>query len=308
MKIIENIAEYLDAEGLTMSLGMFDGVHRGHQEIIKKLKKYTESEKLESALLTFWPHPRVVLQADAELKLLNTLEEKLQLLEQFGIEKVFLQEFNEEFRNLSGEEFIQQILLEKMKMKHIIIGYDHHFGKNKSGNFELLKKMSLEYDFEVEQTEAVLENEIAISSTKIRNALASGDIQTANLFLGYSYPLSGKVVAGKQLGRTIGFPTANLEVASIKLLPKNGAYIVEVEVDHTLHKGMLSIMTNPTVGGTSQTVEVYLLDFNQDIYGKTITVRFKDFLHEEIKFESIEKLIDQLKLDRQLTEQYFQNH
>ncbi|OPC55214.1 bifunctional riboflavin kinase/FAD synthetase [Elizabethkingia bruuniana] len=305
MKIVKNIAEYSDAMGLTMSLGMFDGVHKGHQEIIKKLKKHSETHQLESALLTFWPHPRKVLQPEVEIKLLNTLEEKLQLLERFGIQKTFLQEFNDDFRNLSGEDFVKQILLDKLHMKHIVIGYDHHFGKNKSGNFELLEKMASENNFVVEETKAVLVNELAVSSTKIRNALSEGDIITANEFLGYHYPVSGTVVAGKKIGRTIGYPTANIDVDSIKLLPKNGAYIVDVELNGQMHKGMLSIGTNPTVNGTKKTTEVYILDFDQDIYGENITVYFRDYLHDEIKFESLEKLVERLDEDKQLTIDFF---
>ncbi|KUY31808.1 bifunctional riboflavin kinase/FAD synthetase [Elizabethkingia ursingii] len=305
MKIVKNIAEYSDAMGLTMSLGMFDGVHKGHQEIIKKLKKHSETHQLESALLTFWPHPRKVLQPEVEIKLLNTLEEKLQLLERFGIQKTFLQEFNDNFRNLSGEDFVKQILLDKLHMKHIVIGYDHHFGKNKSGNFELLEKMASENNFVVEETKAVLVNELAVSSTKIRNALSEGDIITANEFLGYHYPVSGTVVGGKKIGRTIGYPTANIDVDPIKLLPKNGAYIVDVELNGQMHKGMLSIGTNPTVNGTKKTTEVYILDFDQDIYGENITVYFRDYLHDEIKFESLEKLIERLDEDKQLTINFF---
>ncbi|MCL1671257.1 bifunctional riboflavin kinase/FAD synthetase [Elizabethkingia ursingii] len=305
MKIVKNIAEYSDAMGLTMSLGMFDGVHKGHQEIIKKLKKHSETHQLESALLTFWPHPRKVLQPEVEIKLLNTLEEKLQLLERFGIQKTFLQEFNDNFRNLSGEDFVKQILLDKLHMKHIVIGYDHHFGKNKSGNFELLEKMASENNFVVEETKAVLVNELAVSSTKIRNALSEGDIITANEFLGYHYPVSGTVVGGKKIGRTIGYPTANIDVDPIKLLPKKGAYIVDVELNGQMHKGMLSIGTNPTVNGTKKTTEVYILDFDQDIYGENITVYFRDYLHDEIKFESLEKLIERLDEDKQLTIDFF---
>jgi len=305
LKIVKNIAEYSDAMGLTMSLGMFDGVHKGHQEIIKKLKKHSETHQLESALLTFWPHPRKVLQPEVEIKLLNTLEEKLQLLERFGIQKTFLQEFNDNFRNLSGEDFVKQILLDKLHMKHIVIGYDHHFGKNKSGNFELLEKMASENNFVVEETKAVLVNELAVSSTKIRNALSEGDIITANEFLGYHYPVSGTVVGGKKIGRTIGYPTANIDVDPIKLLPKKGAYIVDVELNGKMHKGMLSIGTNPTVNGTKKTTEVYILDFDQDIYGENITVYFRDYLHDEIKFESLEKLIERLDEDKQLTIDFF---
>ena len=305
LKIIDNINEYHDQEGLSMSLGMFDGVHKGHQEIIKRLLKYAKIENLESALLTFWPHPRKVLQPESDLKLLNTLEEKLQLLKDYGIQKVFLQEFNEEFRNLTGEEFVKDRLVAKMHMKHLIIGYDHHFGKNQSGNFQLLEKMAPEYNFEIEETEAVLEHEIAVSSTKIRNSLLEGDIIAANDFLGYHYPLSGKVVHGKKIGRTIGYPTANIGFDTIKLLPKNGAYIVDVFVEEEKLAGMLSIGTNPTVNGTERTVEVYILDFDKDIYDQEITVHFRDYLHDEIKFESLEKLVERLDEDKRLTKEFF---
>lgn len=204
-----------------------------------------------------------------------------------------------------GEDFVKHILLDKLHMKHIVIGYDHHFGKNKSGNFELLEKMASENNFVVEETKAVLVNGLAVSSTKIRNALSEGDIITANEFLGYHYPVSGTVVAGKKIGRTIGYPTANIDVDPIKLLPKNGAYIVDVEHNGQMHKGMLSIGTNPTVNGTKKTTEVYILDFDQDIYGENITVYFRDYLHDEIKFESLEKLIERLDEDKQLTMDFF---
>ncbi|NAW51217.1 bifunctional riboflavin kinase/FAD synthetase [Elizabethkingia argentiflava] len=306
MKIIKNIAEYSDKRGLSMSLGMFDGVHRGHQEIIKKLQRHSEQLDLESAVFTFWPHPRKILQPQSDLKLLNTLDEKLELLKSYGIQKIFLQEFNEDFRNLSGEDFVKQILLDKIRMRYILIGYDHHFGKNKSGNLQLLQKMAVDYDFIVEENPAVVADDVAISSTKIRNALAKGDIQTANEFLGYPYSLSGKIIHGKKIGKKIGYPTANIEVDPLKLLPKNGAYIVEVKHNGHSYKGMLSIGTNPTVNGTEKTTEVYILDFNRNIYGQNISVYFRAFLHEEIKFESLEKLIEKLDEDQQMTLDFFE--
>lgn len=283
---------------------MFDGVHLGHKCIIDELKKVGIENQLETAILTFWPHPRFVFNPNEDLKLLNTLGEKKLLIDKYGINNLFLKEFDEEFRNLTGEEFVRQILIDKLNVKYLIIGYDHSFGKNKSGNFELLKKMSKELDFEVEQMEAINIHENNISSTKIRNALLAGNIVAANEMLGYTYSVSGKVIHGKKIGRTIGYPTANIGTESIKLLPKKGAYIVEVEVKGQQYKGMLSVGTNPTVNGDTLTVEVYILNFNEDIYDQDITVKFRDFLHEEIKFEGIEKLIERLDEDKRLTEEF----
>jgi len=304
MDIYTDLTTYSEVTNIALSLGMFDGVHRGHQSIIQEIVEISKKKNLQPAVLTFWPHPRLVFNPNDDLKLLNTIEEKSELLQKFGIQNLFLQTFDEEFRNLTGEEFVQKILVEKLKVKHLIIGYDHVFGKNKSGNFQLLEKMSPQFDFEVEQMEAVNLHNDHISSTKIRNALLEGKILEANEMLGYHYPVSGTVVDGKKLGRTIGYPTANIEVDSIKLLPKKGAYIVDVFVKHEHYKGMLSVGTNPTVGGNSLTTEVYLLDFDQDIYGEKIAVHFRDFLHEEIKFDSLEKLIERLDEDKRLTENF----
>ena len=304
MKIVREFENYTENTPKVLSLGMFDGVHFGHISIINLLKSLAQENNLETAILTFWPHPRKVFNPNDELKLLNTLNEKLNLLENANLDVVFLKSFDENFRNLTGEEFVRQILVQKLNVKHIIIGHDHVFGKNKSGNFELLQKLSKELDFVVQQLDAVKEGEFNISSTKIRNCLANGNIIGANKMLGYHYSVSGKVIDGKKLGRTIGYPTANIEVDELKLLPKKGAYIVEVYVKNKFYKGMLSIGTNPTVNGDKLTVEVYILDFNEDIYGEEITVKFRDFLHEEIKFESLEKLIERLDEDKRLTKEF----
>ena len=304
MKIVREFENYTENTPKVLSLGMFDGVHFGHISIINLLKSVAQENNLETAILTFWPHPRKVFNPNDEIKLLNTLNEKLNLLENANLDVVFLKSFDENFRNLTGEEFVKQILVQKLNVKHIIIGHDHVFGKNKSGNFELLQKLSKELDFVVQQLDAVKEGEFNISSTKIRNCLANGNIIGANKMLGYHYSVSGKVIDGKKLGRTIGYPTANIEVDELKLLPKKGAYIVEVYVKNKFYKGMLSIGTNPTVNGDKLTVEVYILDFNKDIYGEEITVKFRDFLHEEIKFESLEKLIERLDEDKRLTKEF----
>lgn len=305
MKIFQNFRGFSSGKPLALSLGMFDGVHLGHQTIISELKRIASEKNLESAVLTFWPHPRLVFNPNEDLKLLNTLEEKTTLLENFGIENLFLKNFDEEFRNLTGEEFVKQVLVEKLNVKHLIVGHDHVFGKNRSGDFQLLEKLAPELGFGVEQMEAVNIYNNNISSTKVRDALLEGNIKEANLMLGYNYSLTGTVVHGKKIGRTIGYPTANIETDSLKLLPKKGAYIVEVSLGGNNYKGMLSIGTNPTVNGQKLTTEVYILDFNEDIYGKEITVKFRDLLHEEVKFDGLEKLIERLDEDRRLTEEFY---
>lgn len=304
MKIKENFLRSDSATPLALSIGMFDGVHLGHQSIIHRLNTIAQSKNLESAILTFWPHPRKVFNPNDDLKLLNTIDEKKYLLQKNGLQHLFLKEFDEDFRNLTGEEFVRQILVEQLKVKHLIVGYDHTFGKNRSGDFSLLKKMGPELGFEVEQVEAVNYKDLNISSTQIRNALVKGDILSANKMLGYHYSVSGEVIHGQKIGRTIGYPTANIQVDPMKLLPKNGAYIVDVFVKEQHFKGMLSIGTNPTVEGKLKTVEVYILDFKDDLYGKEISVNFRDFLHDEIKFESLEQLIIRLDEDKELTSKF----
>lgn len=289
---------------MALSLGMFDGVHLGHKSIIDELIKIGSEKNFDTAILTFWPHPRFVFNPQEDLKLLNTLDEKKVLIEKYGITNLFLKEFDDEFRNLTGEEFVKKILVEKLNVKYLIVGYDHVFGKNKSGNFKLLQELSVELGFEVVQMEAINIHENNISSTKVRNALLNGNITEANEMLGYSYSVFGTVVHGKKLGRTIGYPTANIETESLKLLPKKGAYIVEVFVKDQQYKGMLSVGTNPTVNGEKLTVEVYILDFQDDIYDEKITVKFRAFLHDEIKFEGLEKLIERLDEDKRLTEEF----
>jgi len=306
LKIIRDLTDYHSSTPLALSLGMFDGVHLGHLSIIRALNEIAEKKHLESAILSFWPHPRKFLNPDDDVKMLNTLEEKLELLEKSGIQNIFLKTFDEEFRNLTGTEFCERVLVDKLNVKHIIIGYDHTFGKNKSGNFQLLQSLSSELDFKVNQLEAVQKNDLNVSSTKIRIALSEGRIKDANEMLGYHYPLTGKVIHGKKLGRTIGYPTANIEVPVNKLLPKSGAYIVEVYIDNQSYKGMLNIGTNPTIDDKNQSLhtEVYILDFDQDIYDKEITIQFRDYLHDEIKFEGLEKLIEKLDEDKRLTEEF----
>ena len=307
MNIYKEFSEYRAEKPLALSLGMFDGVHLGHKSIIDELNLISSKKNLEPSILTFWPHPRLVFNPNEDLKLLNTIEEKTELFEKYGIKNLFLKNFDQDFRNLTGEEFVRKILVEKLNVKHLIVGYDHVFGKNKSGNFELLQKLSKELDFEVVQMEAMNIHNDNISSTKIRNALFEGKIVEANEMLGYFYPVSGKVIHGKKIGRTIGFPTANIDTESIKLLPKKGAYIVDVFLKNQHYKGMLSIGTNPTIDAYGKLIhtEVYILDFADDIYDEQITVKFRDFLHDEIQFEGMEKLIERLDEDKKLTNKFF---
>ncbi len=305
LKIFQNPADYRFEKPLALSIGMFDGVHLGHQEVISRLNKIAEAKGLESAVLTFWPHPRTIFTPDDDLHLLNTLDEKLNLLEKAGVQNVVLQEFNEDFRCLNGDEFISQFLVKKLGTKHVIIGYDHKFGKSQSGNFQLLKQMEAECGYTADKTEAVYCGTEIVSSTKIRKALTEGDIQKANEMLGYRYQLSGEVVHGNKLGRIIGYPTANLQVDANKLLPKNGAYIVRTFVEGVSRVGMMSIMTNPTFGGSELRIEVNILDFAGDLYGKNLKVEIYERLHDEINFESVEKLIVQLDEDKRLTQKFF---
>lgn len=305
MDIYTEFSDYRPQRPLALSLGMFDGVHLGHKSIIDALNLVAAEKDLESAILTFWPHPRLVFNPDDQLKLLTNLDEKTALLLHYGIRKLFVKNFDEDFRNLSGEDFVKKVLVEQLHIKYLIVGHDHVFGKNRSGNFELLQKLAPELGFEVVQMEAVNLHNANISSTKIRHALEQGNITAANEMLGYSYSLSGKVIHGKKIGRSIGYPTANMETDPIKLLPKKGAYIVDVFVKNHRYRGMLSIGTNPTVNGEKLSVEVYILDFDEEIYGEVITVKFRDFLHDEIKFEGLEKLIEKLDEDKKRTQEYF---
>ncbi len=289
-------------------MGTFDGVHIGHAAILKKLTQNTADGKFESAVLTFFPHPRMVLQGKSDLKLLNTINEKIDLLEKIGIENLIIHPFDANFSQLSAEEFVKTVLVDQLHIQKIIIGYDHRFGKNRTANINDLTAFGLKYGFEVEQISAQEINDISISSTKIRTALEDGEINLANEYLGYSYFLSGTVVKGKQLGRTIGFPTANIELEEeYKLVPKNGVYIVAAEIDGKSVYGMMNIGFNPTVQGKKRTIEVHFFDFDSDIYDRHIRVAILQRIRSEEKFESVEFLKIQLGKDKDFSIQYIQN-
>jgi len=305
LNIFHSINEFHSDKKTIVTIGTFDGVHLGHAAILKKLTQNTQNETFESTVLTFFPHPRMVLQGKSDLKLLNTINEKIELLEKIGIDNLIIHPFDEKFAELNAEAFVSTILVDHLRVQKIIIGYDHRFGKNRTANIDDLISFGAQYGFEVEQISAQEIDEISISSTKIRTALEEGDIQLANEYLGYSYFLSGTVVKGKQLGRTIGFPTANISLEEdYKLVPQNGVYIVRVEIDGKTIYGMMNIGFNPTVEGKKKTIEVHLFDFDSDIYNCKIQVSILQRIRSEKKFESVEVLKDQLKKDKTFSLDY----
>jgi riboflavin kinase/FMN adenylyltransferase len=291
-----------------VTLGTFDGVHIGHTKIIERLVQNAEESGCETLVLTFFPHPRMVLQHQSEIKLLNTIEEKSFLLEKSGLDNLVIHPFDKAFSRLTAEEFVKNILVDIFKIKKIIIGHDHRFGRNRTANINDLVIFGEIYDFEVEQISPQEINEVAVSSTKIRNALTEGNILLANKYLGYDYFLTGIVVKGKELGRTIGFPTANIHIPEdYKLIPQQGVYIVCSEIGGETIFGMMNIGTNPTVGGQKQTIEVHYFDYAEDLYGKKIVVSILYRIRSEQKFESVDQLKKQLSRDRETALAFLEN-
>ena len=309
MKIIRSITAFNSSEKTIVTIGTFDGIHIGHQKILKDLIKTAKKEGKKSVLLTFFPHPRMVLQKDNKILLLNTIKEKSSLLEKMGLDYLIIHPFSKEFSRLTALDFVRDILVNKLNTSRLIIGYDHHFGKNREGNIHQLKEYSLLYDFKVEEIPAQDIDDVSVSSTKIRTALKDGNLKTANNYLGYHYMLNGTVVSGKKLGGTIGFPTANLEIKEpYKLIPKTGVYIIKTHINTVLYTGIMNIGFNPTVLGKHQTIEAHLFDFNEDLYGKEIMIEFIYFLREEHKFKSIEELVVQLNIDKENAISYLSNN
>lgn len=313
MKIFHSINDFQIASGenakkTILTLGTFDGVHFGHKKILEKVTQNTENGKYESLVLTFFPHPRMVLQEDSDIKLLNTIDEKIELLDKIGIQNLVIHPFDESFSRLTAEEFVKNILVDQFHIHKIIIGHDHRFGRNRTANIDDLKAFGEQYDFEVEEISAQEIKEVSVSSTKIRNALIEGNVALANEYLGYDYPLTGVVVKGKQLGRTIGFPTANLKIEeNFKLIPKNGVYIVKSTIHSKTVLGMMNIGLNPTVEGKHQTIEINYFDFDEDLYNQKITVSVLARIRSEEKFDSVALLKEQLERDRNTALAYFKN-
>jgi riboflavin kinase / FMN adenylyltransferase len=301
MKIYHSLEDFVPVRNAVVTSGTFDGVHVGHQKILARLREVASNHHGETVVITFWPHPRLVLYPnDTDLKLLNTFEEKAEFLKDQKIDHLLRIPFTKEFSQLTSEEFITKILVEKIGTKKLVIGYDHHFGKNREGSFEQLKINAPKYGFTVEEISRQDVDHVAVSSTAIRKALDTGDLITANHFLGKPYSITGRVVKGDKLGRLMGFPTANLEVDSMhKLVPADGIYAVTVNYQHVIFGGMLYIGYRPTVGGKQKSIEVNIFDFNKEIYGDSLTVNFHQLIRGDSTFNDLEELKTQLIKDKE---------
>ena len=302
MKVYSSIAEFQNVKRPIVTTGTFDGVHFGHRKIIDRLKDLAQNCSGETVLLTFYPHPRMVLfPDDQDLKLLNSIEEKKQLLEKAGVQHLIIHQFTNKFSRISSINFVRDILVNEINTHKLVIGYNHHFGRNREGSFEQLQKFASVYGFEVEEIPVQLLDNVSVSSTKIRKALFHGDVEKAAEYLGYQYELCGTVVKGRALGRLIGFPTANLELDDEKkILPADGVYAVWVEVDKKTYKGMMNIGKKPTLNGQIRTLEIHLLDFDKYIYNNKIKIKFVKRIRDEIAFSELIELKDQLEKDRKL--------
>lgn len=292
-----------------VTVGTFDGVHVGHKKIIDKIVANATANDLKSTILTFFPHPRMVLQQASDLKLLNTLEEKISILKGTGLDQLIIHPFTKEFSRLTAEEYVKEVLVESINAKKVIIGYDHRFGRNRTATIDDLIRFGEKYKFDVEQISVEEVNEVSVSSTKIRVALEEGDIKTANTFLGYSYMLTGIITKGKGLGKQIDFPTANIHIKEeYKLIPKIGVYVVKSEYNNKTIYGMMNIGYNPTVNGEKKTIEVHFLDFDENLYDKEIRVELLERLRDEKRFDSIEDLKKQLIKDKEATLAFVANY
>ncbi|MFM9836805.1 MAG: bifunctional riboflavin kinase/FAD synthetase [Cyclobacteriaceae bacterium] len=300
MRIYHSIDDFSKLNYAVVTSGTFDGVHLGHQKIISRLKEVAEKSKGETVVITFWPHPRLILKPeDNTLKLLNTFEEKAELLKQQGIQHLLRIPFTKEFSQITSKEFISTILVNTIGTKKLVIGYDHRFGNNREGSFEQLKISGPTHGFDVEEIERQDVDHVAVSSSKIRKAIEEADLGTATHLLGRPYSISGQVVRGDKLGRVLGYPTANIDLDSrLKLIPADGIYAVTVRHEHSIFKGMLYIGNRPTVNGTKRAIEVNIFDFNKEIYGETLTVYFHQLIRSDSKFQDLEALKLQLHQDK----------
>ncbi len=305
MKKHENACTYNSPKRSVVTIGTFDGVHIGHKKILERLTAVASEHDLDSIILTFFPHPRMVLQKDADIKLINTMDERSQILKETGLDHLVIHPFSIEFAQLSAKEYVQQMLSKYLKAKKVIIGYDHRFGKGRTADLYDLKVYGDNFGFEVEEITKQQIEDVAVSSTKIRKALLAGEIEKANSYLGYNFMLTGKVVKGKQLGRTLGYPTANLHInETYKLIPKNGVYIVTACIDKKTYYGMMNIGTNPTIGENKQTIETYFFDVDFNLYDKKIQLRLLKRIRDEKKFNSIIELKEAMSQDEDYSREY----
>ncbi|GGX12702.1 bifunctional riboflavin kinase/FAD synthetase [Aquimarina muelleri] len=288
-----------------VTVGTFDGVHIGHKKIIDRLIESAERNGLESVILTFFPHPRMVLQQDSDIKLINTIEERIQILEKTKLSSVVIHPFTKEFSRLTAGEYVQKILVNLLNTKHIIIGYDHRFGRNRNSNITDLASYGIKNSFTVEEISKQDIDDVAVSSTKIREALLEGDITKANSYLGYEFMLTGTIEKGKKIGRTLNYPTANLHIKEeYKLIPKNGVYIVKSTIDNKTCFGMMNIGTNPTVHGTHQTIETHFFDATFNLYDKKIQIQMLKRIRDQKKFNSLEELQEAMQKDEDFSRDY----
>ena len=300
MKVYQSVSEFPGIKNAVVTIGTFDGVHAGHREIIHRLSELAKEVNGETVLLTFFPHPRMVLQPeDNDLKLITTMKEREHLLRNLGIDHLIIQPFSKEFSRISATEFVRDVLIKKIGTKILVIGHDHHFGRNREGSFKDLEEMSSIYKFRLEEIHEQVINHIAVSSTKIRVALLDGDIRTSNILLGHDFSIEGKVITGERMGSQLGFPTANIEITEpYKLIPADGIYAVHVDLGGEIFKGMLYIGNRPALNGKSRSIEVNIFDFNNDIYGRDIKINFIDKIRDDMNFENLEQLKEKMKEDK----------
>ncbi|TDN95477.1 riboflavin kinase/FMN adenylyltransferase [Salegentibacter sp. 24] len=292
-----------------VTIGTFDGVHAGHQKIISRLVDAAKIENLESVIFTFFPHPRMVLQKESGLKLINTIEERTEILEKTEIDHLVVHPFTQQFSRLTAQEFVRDILVNRLKAKKVIIGYDHRFGRNRTADINTLKQFGEEYGFEVEEITKQEVDQVAVSSTKIRNALLEGKVERANSYLQTPFSLKGKVIKGRGLGKEFNYPTANLSIKEdYKLIPKNGVYVVRSTINGKRYFGMMNIGTNPTVGGEKQTIETYFFNLNKDLYGQELAIEMLVRIRNEKKFNSIDALKIAMRQDEAFSRQYIKDN
>ena len=300
MKIYKSIDEYNESKSSVVTIGTFDGIHKGHQKIFNKVINVSKQSNLSSVVLTFFPHPRIILNKYNDIKMIDTLDEKIEHLEKIGIDNLIIHPFDKKFSLLSADQFIKEYLVEKLKLKHIIIGYDHRFGKGREASVSDLKEYSSDFNFIVDEIDAQEIEKIAISSTKIRNSVNQGDLETTKKYLGRFFSLTGKVIKGDGLGKQIDYPTANLLIEEdYKIIPKDGVYYIRTRIDNKLYNGMMNIGHRPTIGNKAKSIEVNLFNFDRDIYDKIISIDVVVKIRDEKKFSSINALKAQLAKDEE---------
>lgn len=306
MKTFKSASAFKSKQKTVVTIGTFDGVHIGHRKIIRRLNEVAKNRDLESALLTFFPHPRMVLQQKQDLKLINTIDERIKFLSDTGLNNLIIEPFTIDFSRLKAEDYVKKYLVDYINAKVVIVGYDHRFGRNRKANIEDLKRFAKTYNFDVEEISKQDIDDVAVSSTKIRNAIEEGQIDLANTYLSEPFVLSGQVVKGKQLGKSLGYPTANLKIdQDYKIIPKEGVYVVSANIDSKPYFGMMNIGHNPTIAkNNSKSIETYFFDFKGDLYNKTIQIKLLKRLRDERKFESVDALKAAMQKDEKYSKKY----